>query len=62
LHQQGLKPSFELIPKKLSDRKLTQEYFFTLFEQRINSLSQNNRLEMEFKKRDASIFIFRTNK
>ena len=50
LHQQGLKPSFELIPKKLSDRKLSQEYFFTLFEQRVNSLSQNNRLEMEFKK------------
>ena len=50
LHQQGLKPNFELIPKKLRDRALTQEYFSTLFEHRINLLSQDNRLEMEFKK------------
>ena len=50
LHQQGLKPNFELIPKKLSDRALTQKYFSNLFAQRINSLSQDNRLEMEFKK------------
>lgn len=50
LHQQGLKPNFELIPKKLSDRGVKQEYFSNLFEQRIHSLSQDNRLEMEFKK------------
>lgn len=50
LHQQGLKPNFELIPKKLSDRAITQEYFSNLFEQRLNSLSQDNRLEMDFKK------------
>lgn len=50
LHQQGLKPNLELIPNKLSDRALTQEHFSNLFEQRLNSLSQDNRLEMEFKK------------
>lgn len=50
LHQQGLKPNFELIPKKLSDRSLTQDYFSNLFAQRINLLSQENNLEIEFKK------------
>lgn len=50
LHQQGLKPNFGLIPKKLRDLTHTQEYFSNLFEQRLSSLSQDNRLEMEFKK------------
>lgn len=50
LHQQGLKPNFELIPKKLTDRGIKQELFSNLFEQRLNSLSQDDRLEMEFKK------------
>lgn len=50
LHQQGLKPNFELIPKKLRDRSITQEYFSNLFEQRLSLLSQDNRLEVEFKK------------
>lgn len=50
LHQQGLKPNLDLIPKKLHDRALSQKYFSDLFERRLNSLSQDNRLEIEFKK------------
>lgn len=50
LHQQGFKPKLELIPKKLSERAITQEYFSNLFELRLSSLSQNSRLEIEFKK------------
>jgi predicted nucleotidyltransferase component of viral defense system len=50
LHQQGIKPSFGLIPKKLHDRALSQEYFSNLFEQRLSSLSKDNHLEIEFKK------------
>jgi predicted nucleotidyltransferase component of viral defense system len=50
LHQQGIKPHFNLIPKKLQDRKLTQEYFLNLFGERYSSLLENNRLALEFKK------------
>jgi len=50
LHQQGLKPNFELVAKKLNDRDLTQEYFSNLYEQRLNSLSKDNRFKIEFKK------------
>lgn len=50
LHQQGLKPNFGLISQKLRDRELTQAYFSNLFEQRLNFLSQDGRLEIEFKK------------
>jgi predicted nucleotidyltransferase component of viral defense system len=50
LHQQGLKPNLGLIPKKLHDRALTQVFFTKLFEQRLSSLSQDDRLKMAFKK------------
>jgi len=49
LHQQGLKPSFQLIPDKLHDRQLTLAYFFEIFEQRFSTLSEDNTLE-EFQK------------
>jgi predicted nucleotidyltransferase component of viral defense system len=50
LHQQGLKPHFELLPYKLKDRKLTLEYFFNLFDQRVGLLTSDNNIEAEFKK------------
>lgn len=50
LHQQGLKPNFELIPHKLQDRKLTQEHFFKLFNERHKMLSEEKKLAVEFKK------------
>ena len=50
LHQQGIKPRFELIPEKLKDRKLTLKYFLTLFDERVNLLSDDNSLASEFKK------------
>jgi predicted nucleotidyltransferase component of viral defense system len=50
LHQQGLHPSFGLIPLKLQDRQLAQKYFLNLFEKRLRFLSENNTLELEFKK------------
>lgn len=50
LHQQGIKPNFSLIPSKLQDRKLTQEYFLNLFTERHALLLQNNSLALEFNK------------
>ncbi|PCI36500.1 MAG: hypothetical protein COB50_04605 [Thiotrichales bacterium] len=50
LHQQGVKPSFGLIPNKLQDRKLTQKYFFKSLEERIRLLSKDSNVENEFKK------------
>lgn len=49
LHQQGVKPRLELIPKKLDDRSLQQGLFSDLFKQRFDSLSQIKH-ELEFKK------------
>lgn len=49
LHQQGVKPRLELIPKKLDDRSLQQEFFRDFFKQRFDSLSQTKH-EFEFKK------------
>ena len=50
LHAQGLRPNLDLMPKKLSDRALTEEYFSNLYNQRLNLMSQDNTLEIEFKK------------
>jgi len=50
LHQQGIKPNFRLIPNKLQDRKLTQEHFLKLFDERRRLLLEDNRLVLEFKK------------
>ena len=50
LHQRGLKPNFELVPRKLQDRKLSEEYFINLFNQRVLSLSENDKIAIEFKK------------
>ncbi|HQY22840.1 MAG TPA: nucleotidyl transferase AbiEii/AbiGii toxin family protein [Gammaproteobacteria bacterium] len=50
LHQQGIKPNFSLIPSKLQDRKLTQEYFLNLFTERHELLLQDNHLALEFNK------------
>jgi predicted nucleotidyltransferase component of viral defense system len=48
LHQQGLKPRWELIPQKLQDRHLSAQHFFTLFEERRQSLTHNKKLPLEF--------------
>lgn len=50
LHQQGIKPRFELIPIKLHDRNIASEYFLKCFDQRCNSLTTNKSLATEFKK------------
>lgn len=48
LHQQGLKPRFELIPKKLQDRNLTHDYFLNLFHERHQLLSSNNNISFAY--------------
>ena len=50
LHQQGIKPRFELIPKKLADRKITAKHFLKLFEQRSKLLKTEESLAIDFKK------------
>lgn len=50
LHQQGLKPNFELIPKKLDDRQISPNKFKKLFDERGKSLIKNSGLKAEFKK------------
>lgn len=50
LHQQGVKPNFLLIPLKLKDRKLTLEYFLSLFDARTKLLSEDKSLISEWKK------------
>ncbi len=50
LHQQGIKPRFELIPKKLDDRKITEKHFLKLFEQRSKLLKTEDSLAIDFKK------------
>lgn len=49
LHQQGLKPKFELIPHKLRDRNHTVDYFFSLFDSRKLSLIEDSQVSMGFK-------------
>lgn len=50
LHQQGLKPRFELISKKLHDRNLTKKYFLIHFKERTQLLTDDDNLKNEFKK------------
>jgi predicted nucleotidyltransferase component of viral defense system len=50
LHQQNIKPNFKLVASKLRDRKLTEEYFINLFNQRVVLLSEDNNIMLEFKK------------
>lgn len=47
LHQQGLKPRFELIPRKLKDRKIGSEYFIDMFKMR-QILLADGKLKLEF--------------
>lgn len=56
LHQQGLKPKFELIPAKLKERNYTPEYFLSLFDERKKILTENNDTPSEFK-REMSRFL-----
>jgi hypothetical protein len=49
LHQKGLNPRFELIPKKLQDRNYKLDNFLDLFNEREQSLIQNKELLAEFK-------------
>lgn len=48
LHQQGLKPNFELIPSKLRDRNYTIEYFLNFFNERKKTLIENKHISSEF--------------
>lgn len=50
LHQQGLTPRFELIPKKLKDRSLAVIDFLDFYSTRENQLSSDSTLKMDFKK------------
>lgn len=50
LHQHKVKPRLRLIFPKLQDRGLTQKHFFTLFDQRVDSLSQDKSLQTDFTK------------
>lgn len=49
LHQQGLKPIFELIPNKLHDRNQDLSEFIRLFNDRKKLLLENEKLQSEFK-------------
>lgn len=50
LHQQGLKPKFELIPNKLQDRNYTLEYFLSTFNKRKKLLVEDQKNASEFRK------------
>lgn len=50
LHQQGIKPRMELIPKKLNDRNISKKHFIELFNERENSLTKDKKLSLDFKK------------
>ena len=50
LHQQGIKPSLELLANKLEVRQITQALFLQQLDQRCQSLNENNNLAIEFKK------------
>lgn len=50
LHQQRIKPRFELLPHKLQDRKLTPNEFLKLFDGRFQLLSTDVSLASEFQK------------
>ena len=46
----GLKPSFGLIPEKLRDRNLKQDHFLKWFDERLQLLSSDTNLPLEYKK------------
>lgn len=48
LHQQNIKPRFDLIPQKLQDRHISPVDFYELFNKRQKSLTQDKSLELEF--------------
>lgn len=48
LHQKNIKPSFNLISKKLSDRDLNFKYFFAQYETRQKQLAQDKNLKTGF--------------
>jgi predicted nucleotidyltransferase component of viral defense system len=50
LHQQGIKPNLELIPLKLNERKLNFSDFLMLFNERVNLLTQDQNMMLEWKK------------
>jgi predicted nucleotidyltransferase component of viral defense system len=49
LHQKGIKPRFKLIPKKLEDRNCKIEQFLNLFNERLNRLTEDKEIQLEFK-------------
>jgi predicted nucleotidyltransferase component of viral defense system len=50
LHQRGIKPNFELIPRKLKDRNITEKKMLSDFKKRIKLLSENNENKIVFEK------------
>lgn len=48
LHSQGIKPRLELIPSKLNDRKLREDYFVKLFNKRLHTLIEEPVIANEF--------------
>ena len=50
LHQQGIKPKLNLIPRKLQDRKTKAKQFLDLFDQRCKLLETDASLSIEFEK------------
>lgn len=56
LHQQGVKPRFDLIPNKLNDRHIDTGSFLDLFCERQKLLETNPNMEIEFQKEMARFF------
>ena len=50
LHQQGLRPSLGLIPKKLQDRHYDSNQFLKIYNERKNLLLEDNNMQVEFSK------------
>ena len=48
LHQQAIKPRFELVLNKLNERNCKGDYFLTLFSGRTKFLIENKKTEIEF--------------
>jgi len=49
LHQRGLKPRFELLPKKLKDHQISVACFLNALQERESILDTNKQLSLEFK-------------
>lgn len=49
LHQQGVKPQTDLIPRKLKDHKSDPQKFLALFDQRCELLKESPKLALEFR-------------